>query len=298
VVLAFAIFVADPLVNARLIPPPAPAAASAPPAAVASGPAPGGQPVTTPPVSQPGPSLARDSLGQVWVLPPDGSRQLLPDLATYLEFGGDSRLANVHTIDDAELAKRPWGGMAPSAAHAAPPPNTATRPEGDGITFGPLEPPAGSQNVALKRPATRSDGGASAALAVDGNTSGNGADLSISSASDYQPSPWWQVDLGESQQVSLVQIWPRTDACCLDRLTNFNVFVSDNEFASDDPYITGRDPGVASYYVLGSPGAPTTITIGRAARYVRIQMAHPSLLDLAEVQVWSDPAATSSGPLK
>ena len=49
-----------------------------------------------------------------------------------------------------------------------------------------------------------------------------------------------------------------------------------------------RQPGVGSYYVLGLPSSPTTIAINRPGRYVRIQMAHPARLDLAEVQVWSD----------
>src|SRR6266496_2359495 len=97
-------------------------------------------------------------------------------------------------------------------------------------------------------------------------------------------------------EVWSVQIWPRTDACCLDRLTNFNVFVSDEAPGTDDPFEVQARPGVASFYVFGTPGVPTTIAVKGSGRYVRIQMAHPSLLDLAELQVWSDPSAPASGP--
>jgi RHS repeat-associated protein len=83
------------------------------------------------------------------------------------------------------------------------------------------------QNLALAGTASQSSTafGGTANRANDGNTDGNFADGSVSHT-DYQNQPWWQVDLGSSQQVSSVNVWNRTD-CCQSRTTNFNVIVSD-----------------------------------------------------------------------
>ena len=44
---------------------------------------------------------------------------------------------------------------------------------------------------------------------------------------------WWQVDLGASANISSITIWNRTD-CCMDRLSNHWVFVSDTPFGPND----------------------------------------------------------------
>jgi RHS repeat-associated protein len=61
--------------------------------------------------------------------------------------------------------------------------------------------------------------------ANDGNTDGNFADGSVSHT-NLENQPWWQVDLGSSQQITSVKVWNRTD-CCSSRTSNFNVIVSD-----------------------------------------------------------------------
>jgi RHS repeat-associated protein len=83
------------------------------------------------------------------------------------------------------------------------------------------------QNLALGKTATQSSTafGGTANRANDGNTDGNFADGSVSHTG-FQAQPWWQVDLGSSQQVSSVNVWNRTD-CCQSRTSNFNVIVSD-----------------------------------------------------------------------
>jgi len=81
------------------------------------------------------------------------------------------------------------------------------------------------------KPATQSttDNSAPAARAVDGNTDGILANGSVTqTASIGDPTPWWQVDLGERIDVSEVVIHNRTD-CCAARLQNFTVFVSDTD---------------------------------------------------------------------
>jgi RHS repeat-associated protein len=83
------------------------------------------------------------------------------------------------------------------------------------------------QNLALGKTASQSSTvlGATASRANDGNTDGNFADGSVSHT-DFQNQPWWQVDLGSSQQITSVSVWNRTD-CCQSRTSNFNVIVSD-----------------------------------------------------------------------
>jgi len=189
--------------------------------------------------------------------------------------------------------------MAPSMA-ARPAAGRVSQPDGTtlsvskNVIYGTVDLPPGSTNLALGRPTSQIDGGSSSGLAVDGKTSGAGEDRSIATLADYRPTPWWEVDLGESQPISFIQVWPRTDACCLDRLNNFNVFVSDHEITATNPYETRRQPGLLTFYVFGMPSQPTTIEVHSSGRYVRIQQAHQSLLDLAEVEVWSDPSATTT----
>ena len=95
------------------------------------------------------------------------------------------------------------------------------------------------------------------------------------------------MDFGTSLPISYVQIWSRTDPCCLDRRNNLSIFASDDAFTSDDPYVVSRTDGVASFFALGRVARPTSIAINRSGRYVRLQAAHPGATDIAEVQVWS-----------
>jgi hypothetical protein len=67
------------------------------------------------------------------------------------------------------------------------------------------------QNLALGKTASQSSTvlGATASRANDGNTDGNYADGSVSHT-NYENQPWWQVDLGSSQQITSVNVlrWP------------------------------------------------------------------------------------------
>ncbi len=150
----------------------------------------------------------------------------------------------------------------------------------------------GPTNLALNKPATQSstyvDGAGFAAvagLAVDGNTSGIWADRSIShTLNDAQA--WWQVDLQAVQSISTIDIWNRTDYGS-SRLSAFYVFVSDNPFTSTDVNATISQSGVSSYYTPGQAGTPTTISVNRTGRYVRLQLTGTNYLHPAEIQVWS-----------
>src|SRR6266542_3471458 len=125
--------------------------------------------------------------------------------------------------------------------------------------------------------------GGESSRGVDGNTSGNWGDNSVSHT-NFEHQPWWQVDLGSVQQIGTVRLWNRTD-CCSERLSNFYVLVSDNPFSSTDLTTTINQAGVSSYYTAGPAGLLTEIGVGRSGRYVRVQLAGDNYLSLAEVEV-------------
>jgi hypothetical protein len=140
-------------------------------------------------------------------------------------------------------------------------------------------------NLAPGKPATQSSTlYTTAAAAVDGNTNGNfGAVSTTHTENTFQP--WWQVDLGTSQNLDNIRLWNRTD-CCGDRLSNFYVLVSDQPFVSTNLTTTINQAGVSAYYTPGQAGVSHAISVGRTGRYVRVQLAGTNFLSLAEVQIF------------
>jgi hypothetical protein len=146
-------------------------------------------------------------------------------------------------------------------------------------------------NVAYGRTATQSTtlpgyfiGRAGAA--VDGNTNGGFFNSSVT-ATDYENSPWWQVDLGAFTAISSITIWNRTD-CCGSRLNDYWVFVSDTPFLSTDtPATLQSRTGTFSSHQTTAPAPSAPITVGSPGRYVRIQLSGSNFLSLAEVQVYA-----------
>jgi hypothetical protein len=140
-------------------------------------------------------------------------------------------------------------------------------------------------NLALNKSTLQSstDYGGSSDRAVDGNT--DGIYWSNSVTHTYaQTSPWWQVDLGVSQDISKVEIWNRTD-CCAERLNNFYVFVSDTPFTSNDPAVTASQENVEAYFISGAAPTSSEIDVNAQGRYVRVQLQGYGILSLAEVKV-------------
>jgi hypothetical protein len=145
-------------------------------------------------------------------------------------------------------------------------------------------------NVALGKTATQSTTlpgypTAGAAAAVDGNSDGAFFDGSVT-ATNLDPNPWWQVDLGASVSVSSMVIWNRMD-CCGGRLSDYWVFVSNTPFlASDTPTTLQNRAGTFASHQTTIPSPSTTITAVAQGRYVRVQLSSPNYLSLAEVQVF------------
>jgi hypothetical protein len=109
--------------------------------------------------------------------------------------------------------------------------------------------------------------------AVDGNIDGNWVHNSVTHT-DFEFQPWWTADFGGSVDVSFVDVYNRTD-CCADRLTNFNVSISQD------------GTNWTSFNTPGQGGSPTSVWINAPARYVKVQLVGTNNLSLAEVSVWA-----------
>jgi RHS repeat-associated protein len=156
------------------------------------------------------------------------------------------------------------------------------------LTVAQNESSGNSTNLALNRSARQSStaiGTAPASNAVDGNTDGNFNDGSVTHTG-FDANAWWEVDLGSAGTISNVTIWNRTD-CCLDRLTDYWVFVSNTPFLdTDTPASLQNHPGTWSSHQTSSPNPSVTVGVGGfIGRYVRVQLSGTNYLHLAEVQV-------------
>jgi hypothetical protein len=151
-----------------------------------------------------------------------------------------------------------------------------------------VQPPL-QVNLAQGKVAAQSSSpfGAPANRAVDGNTSGNWADNSVTHT-DLNANAWWQVDLGASATLSSIVIWNRTD-CCGDRLSDYWVFVSDTPFGpSDTPSTLQNRAGTWSNHQTSMPNPSVTVgASGVQGRYLRVQLSGTNYLSLAEVQVFA-----------
>jgi hypothetical protein len=110
-------------------------------------------------------------------------------------------------------------------------------------------------------------------LANDGNNDGDFTHNSVTHT-ENQYQPYWQADLGDVKSVDEIDIYNRTD-CCGDRLSNFNVMLSND--------------GTNWFYnsnLSGQAGSPTSLITNTFARYVRVQLAGTNPLSLAEVVIW------------
>lgn len=137
-------------------------------------------------------------------------------------------------------------------------------------------PPAGLQNLALKKTATQSStlNGGDAARAVDGNTDGNWSAGSVTHT-DSSKQAWWQVDLGAVYKLKQVFVYNRTD-CCGERLSDFTIVVSKN----------GVNGWTRAALATGLPQGQNVYTVNAAGRFVRVQLRGTNNLSLAEVEVY------------
>jgi hypothetical protein len=165
--------------------------------------------------------------------------------------------------------------------------------DGDGILDSddpnPAAPNVAVTDLALNGTATASpayDTNHQAAAAIDGSTMGYyDQNQMYISQDNLGTNDWWQVDLGTSAQISLIQLFNRWD-CCANRLTNVSVFVSQAPFASVSLAATRGQAGVQEFFISGAGGLIPQIPMSTQGRYVRVQLNdNVNALQLAEVRV-------------
>jgi alpha-L-fucosidase len=148
--------------------------------------------------------------------------------------------------------------------------------------------PTPSVNLAPGKAATQSSDayGGAASRAVDGNTSGNYFNNSVTHTAGAAAQDWWQVDLGKLYTLDTVNLWNRTD-CCTDRLSNFVVLASPTDMTGKTLAQLQADATVKNVPVtsLGGSASLAVALGGFSGRYVRVQLTGTNNLSLAEVQV-------------
>jgi hypothetical protein len=195
--------------------------------------------------------------------------------------------------------------------------------------YGPLAQPGTQQwtpigrdwaSLSLFRRAEQSstEGAASAERSVDGDSGDRSAAHSAYqqtnamlsqgtvSKTQVEAQPWWQVDLGNTQELTAVRIWHRYNydpdcgqQTCAAQMGGFYVFVSDTDFHTlpNDPNALKDDPRVHAYYFETAAPHVTNIQLGELvggqpepirARYIRVQLAGTGALALAEVQAFGE----------
>jgi hypothetical protein len=143
------------------------------------------------------------------------------------------------------------------------------------------------KNLALNKVAKQSStrAGGLPDRAVDGNTNGNFyQDYSVA-LTEWEDNPWWEVDLVKPKFIDHINLWNRTD-CCSEHTSAIYLLVSENPFISEDLDEVLAQHDVSSYYLPDQVGLPTTVSVGREGRYVRVQMNKQSFLSLAEVEIF------------
>jgi mono/diheme cytochrome c family protein len=114
----------------------------------------------------------------------------------------------------------------------------------------------GSQNIARRGKAKQSstDFNGPAKLAIDGNTDGNFVVAKSTTHTRDSDDPWWEVDLGNSQQLDKIVLWNRTDGFG-ERLSDFNVVVLDGGHHSVWQTKIGPPPAPSVALTPGNTGA-------------------------------------------
>ena len=135
-----------------------------------------------------------------------------------------------------------------------------------------------AENIAWKKQAKQSstDFGGDASRALDGNTNSSYSQQSITHTK-FENQPWWEVDLGRTEQVGLVRLHNRGDGELSKRLSDFDVILYDE-----------KGTEVARQYVSKLDGTRLDVQLnGKLGRRVRIQLRQKNqTLSLAEVEVF------------
>ncbi len=121
--------------------------------------------------------------------------------------------------------------------------------------------------------------------AVDGNTNGDWDNGSVTHTFEDE-NAWWEVDLGGIYNIETIEIWNRTNSCCMSRLSDYYLFASDHPFETKKLNGTLSQSNVWRVFKSDYPNPADTFMVGRTARYIRVQSTHSTEeLNIAEVIV-------------
>jgi len=130
-----------------------------------------------------------------------------------------------------------------------------------------------------------------ASRAIDNNTSGHWPHASVTATNGTLADlPWWEVTLEDSVNVDRIVLHNRIN-CCPDRLNNVHVFVSKTPFGDATLAELIAQPDIWHQFLDGVQDVSTELTLDFTGQYVRVQLAQPGFLSLAEVQVFGREAA-------
>ena len=132
--------------------------------------------------------------------------------------------------------------------------------------------------------------------AVDGDTNGVWASdgtITHTNNSTNEDLAWWQVDLGENYDISAINIYNRTDSCCINRLSDFYVLVSKGSMAENPMTLASytakiSNPDIWNSGLIGGGTAIVNVTGGTTGRFVMIVLSGTESLNIAEVEVMAD----------
>ena len=121
-----------------------------------------------------------------------------------------------------------------------------------------------------------------ASKAIDGDRNGLFGGSSVTHTNN-EAEPWWRVDLGVERYIDGVQLFERTDTCCVNRLANFDVRVLDANSNIVWEGLVADVPNGGNRIGVGTD-------FGTFGRFVEIQMNNTGSnrsLELAEVEVFA-----------
>lgn len=118
--------------------------------------------------------------------------------------------------------------------------------------------------------------GGAASRAIDGNVNGFYRQRSVTHTANDSNS-WWQVELDSVSQIDQIEIYNRTDSCCVARLSNFSVSLLDED-----------DNVVWTQFYSSTPSPSIVIDVNAVGKKVRVNLN--GILSLAEVRVLGTPS--------
>ena len=153
-------------------------------------------------------------------------------------------------------------------------------------------------NVALGSLVTQSSTMADGAAqqAIDGNRDGTYANHSVA-ATQAETDAWWEIDLGQRYNLTAIRLWPRTD-CCAESWQALHLLVSGSPFVTQRLAATQAQPAVSDFTLAGATETPVVVPVGRAGRYVRLQLDGVSALQIAEVEILANLTTPLPEPLQ